>query len=96
MGLEHELEIETCRNSDQSSQLPNSLEPDDQNQLINFNVDLCNSNMNAEMTVRFENNPNLSSFNLVLSKNNGKFILCQLILLVFYIKINEKIICTFR
>ena len=58
MGLEHELEIETCRNSDQSSQLPNSLEPDDQNQLINFNVDLCNSNMNAEMmTVRFENNP---------------------------------------
>ena len=51
MGLEHELEIETCRNSDQSSQLPNSLEPDDQNQLINFNVDLCNSNMNAEMTV---------------------------------------------
>ena len=79
MGLEHELEIETCRNSDQSSQLPNSLEPDDQNQLINFNVDLCNSNMNAEMTVRFENNPNLSSFNLVLSKNNGIFILCQLI-----------------
>ena len=57
MGLKHELEIETCRNSDQSSQLPNSLEPDDQNQLINFNVDLCNSNMNAEMTVRFENNP---------------------------------------
>ena len=57
MGLKHELEIETCRNSDQSSQLPNSLEPDDQNQLINFNVDLCNSNMNSEMTVRFENNP---------------------------------------
>ena len=66
MGLKHELEIEMCRNSDQSSQLPNSLEPDDQNQLINFNVDLCNSNMNAEMTVRFENNPALSSFNLIL------------------------------
>ena len=82
MGLEHELEIETCRNSDQSSQLPNSLEPDDQNQLINFNVELCNSNMNAEMTVRFENNPTLSSFNLIL-KNGGIFILCLIILIVF-------------
>ena len=85
MGLEHELEIETCRNSDQSSQLPNSLEPDDQNQLINFNVDLCNSNMNAEMmTVRFENNPtNSFIFQSRSLKNNDIFILCLIILIVF-------------